>query len=205
MGIGEARITEFLESLGKKQPTPGGGAAAGMTGAIATALGEMVVSYSLGKKSLAAHSERLEEARQVLGEARRAFMRLADEDAEAYGRLNAAMRMEAGDPRRAGAVARATEEAMGPPMRTAGLMVRVLECLEGLIGRSNERLASDLAIAAVLGEACVRSAAWNVRVNAREMAGGGTRFVAEVDGQVERAVEIARRVEAWSESVGGVG
>jgi formiminotetrahydrofolate cyclodeaminase len=80
-------------------------------------------------------------------------------------------------------------------------MVDVLECLEGLIGRSNERLASDLAIAAVLGEASVRSAAWNVHVNAVSLEDGGERFVREADGRVERAVEIARQVEAWSRSV----
>lgn len=201
MGIGEARITEFLESLAEKQPSPGGGAAAGVTGAIAAALGEMVVAYSIGKKTLAAHSDRLEEARRLLSEAREAFVRLADEDAEAYGRLSAAMKMDANAPGRAGAVRSAIEDALGPPMRAAALMVDVLECLEGLIGRSNERLASDLAIAAVLGEASVRSAAWNVHVNAVSLEDGGERFVREADGRVERAVEIARQVEAWSRSV----
>ena len=41
---------EYLEALASKAPTPGGGSAAAVYGAIGTALGEMVGNLTSGKK-----------------------------------------------------------------------------------------------------------------------------------------------------------
>ena len=44
MSFREQRVDHFLKDLASKQPTPGGGAVAGLCGAIAAALAQMVVS-----------------------------------------------------------------------------------------------------------------------------------------------------------------
>ena len=46
---------EYLEALASKAPTPGGGSAAAVYGAVGTALGEMVGNLTTGKKKFAKH------------------------------------------------------------------------------------------------------------------------------------------------------
>ena len=46
-------IGDFLNAAAAKQPAPGGGSATALAGALAAAMGEMVLNYSVGKKSLA--------------------------------------------------------------------------------------------------------------------------------------------------------
>ncbi len=43
-----ASIAAFLNATAEKQPTPGGGAVAAVAGALACAIGEMVLNYSVG-------------------------------------------------------------------------------------------------------------------------------------------------------------
>ena len=43
---------EFIELLGSDQPTPGGGGAAALVGAIGVALANMVGSFTIGKKKI---------------------------------------------------------------------------------------------------------------------------------------------------------
>jgi formiminotetrahydrofolate cyclodeaminase len=49
-------IEKFLEAASAKQPTPGGGSISALAGALAAAMGEMVVNYSVGKKGLESHT-----------------------------------------------------------------------------------------------------------------------------------------------------
>jgi formiminotetrahydrofolate cyclodeaminase len=44
----ETTIHDFVQDASAKQPTPGGGAVAALTGALAASMGEMVLIYSVG-------------------------------------------------------------------------------------------------------------------------------------------------------------
>ena len=50
--IKEQKIEIFLEALSSKQPTPGGGGASSLGGALAAALGLMVGNLTVGKKNM---------------------------------------------------------------------------------------------------------------------------------------------------------
>jgi formiminotetrahydrofolate cyclodeaminase len=157
-------LGELLAALAAKSPTPGGGAAAAHSGAIGVALAEMVVAYSVGRKSLAAHEPVLRAAAFTLADARAALLELAEEDARAYAALNALQRLPDADPARAGtasALAAATEV----PMRTARACADALALMASLRGRTNPHLASDLRIAKLLAHAATRASAVNVEVN----------------------------------------
>lgn len=190
--LGAYRFDELLAATAAKTPTPGGGAIAGATGALACATAGMVVSYSVGKKDLAAFKERLEAAAVELERWRNEFLALGDADAEAYGRLNALQKLSPGDPVRAAELPAAIEGALGVPVRCLRLGVEVVKrCLE-LAPITNKHLRSDLAIAGILGEAAAMAAMWNVRVNlpliedvARRGALGG-----DCEGLVVRAIEL---------------
>ena len=187
----------LLAMLASKSPTPGGGAAAGMVGATAAALAGMVVAYSIGRKSLAQHQAFLEDARSRLERARALFLILADEDAEAYGHLNALMRLPEDHPDRVSGWASAVAGAIAPPRATLAAACDLLRLCEELVGKTNPHLSSDLAVAAVQGEAAARSAAWNVRVNAPSLPGDERAGVlAETDSLLGDARARAARIES---------
>lgn len=165
MSFREQRVDSFLKDLAAKQPTPGGGAVAGLCGAIAAALAHMVVSYSLGKKNLAQHQPLLEDAAHRLERARAIFLELADEDAVAYALVNELSRLPETDPRRQRELPGATQAAVAVPMSVAAASVDALRLMHTLCATSNAHLRSDLAIAAVLADATARAAKWNVLIN----------------------------------------
>lgn len=165
MDVREQSIGRFLDALGAKVPTPGGGAAASVAAGLGAAVAQMVLSYSQGKKNLAEHDQLHEQAITQLKQATDRALDLAAADAEVYGRLNALWRLERDDPVRKeqweGAVAAATDV----PRQLLAVCVEVLELMQQLVGRTNRMLDSDLAIAGVLADAAARASAWNVRIN----------------------------------------
>lgn len=165
MGFVEHRMVDFLNALASKSPTPGGGSVVPIIGAFGAALGQMVVAYSVDRKSLAEHHSALGDAQCRLDRARTMLMVLAEADAEAYGVLNEAMKSPKDDPRRATVVGRAARDAIAPPHASMALGIDLLRLFEELVPKSNPWLASDLRIAAILAECLVRCSAENVRIN----------------------------------------
>lgn len=161
----EQSVREFLDAVAAKQPTPGGGAVASVVTALAAALGQMVVNYSVGKKSLAAHEPLHKEALQSLEQLANRALQLAEDDATAYGRLNGLWKLDKGDPKRIAEFSDAVEQAIAAPHAVLHACMEILRLLQRLCGTTSASLASDLAMAAILAEAGARSAAWNVRIN----------------------------------------
>ena len=163
--IASQSVDAFLDALSEKIPTPGGGASAAIVGATAAATAAMVVSYSIGKKSLAEHEEHNQNAMTQLTRARQMFLQLGDEDAQGYAKLNALWGLEKDDPERVEQWDSAVQGAIAPPRAMLALANELLRLCVSLIETTNKQLRSDLGVAAVLGEAAARSAAWNVRIN----------------------------------------
>ena len=86
---------EYLEALASKAPTPGGGSAAAVYGAIGTALGEMVGNLTSGKKKFAIYEEDVQKILARLGGARMDFIRLEKADEQAFQPLSEVYRMKA--------------------------------------------------------------------------------------------------------------
>ena len=194
--LADSRFADLLDALASKSPAPGGGAAAGVVGATAAATANMVVAYSLGRKSLAEQQTFLEDASARLTRARALFLTLADEDAAAYAGLNALMKLPEDHPDRAAGWDTAVEAAMGPPRATLAAALELLRLCESLCGKINPNLRSDLGVAGVLAEAAARSAAWNVSINLPllpEHRRGSVR--AEAERQTADARERAGRIE----------
>lgn len=156
---------DLLTSLGDKTPTPGGGAAASITLALAAHLGRMVVNYSKGKKSLAVHAETHDRALATLRQFGDRALDLAEEDAAAYGRLNTLWKLDPEDEERVANWDDAVAAAIAAPKSVLEECVALADLLHELLPASNRHLLSDLAIAAILTEAAARAAAWNVAVN----------------------------------------
>lgn len=195
--IGPMSFETLLEALASKTPAPGGGAATGMLGATAAATAGMVVSFSVGRKSLGAHAGFLEDAAGRLARARAVFLALGDADAAAYTTLNTLMRLPEDHPDRMAGWAGAVAGAMAPPRATLAAASDLLRLFEELCGKTNPHLRSDLAIAAIAAEATARAAAWNVGMNLALLPEPERAPVrAETDRLVAGCRERAARVEA---------
>lgn len=164
--LAQLTLDDFLDRLGSKDPVPGGGAAAGVTGAIGAALTLMVVNYSIGRKSLAQHQEELQSIESDLRDLRAQMMHLADEDASAYAELSALWGLPKDDPKRIEGWNLALDRAIAVPTGIMDAGAKLLDLCARLAPICNKNLLSDLAGASALGEACVRAAGQNVRVNA---------------------------------------
>ncbi|MFI4898116.1 MAG: cyclodeaminase/cyclohydrolase family protein [Phycisphaerales bacterium JB059] len=191
-------VSQLLEALASKTPAPGGGAVAAAVGALAGALGEMVIAYSVGKASLEAHRAELDGASTRLREARERLLALAREDAEAFARLSELRRLPPGDEGRVSEEPAAKRRVLDAPRATLEASIDLLVLLETLTPITNRWLHSDLAIAAVLAEATARAAAWNVRVNLSLLDDPGAREALERERErmTDDAAERAHRVEA---------
>lgn len=195
--LAKLAIDDALAQLAAKSPTPGGGAAAALVGAVGAALAGMVVSYSVGKKSLAQHETHLREAQARLERLRTLCLTLADEDAQAYALVNELTRLPESDTRRAQELPSAARAAVDVPLALQAACAEMTRICQDLTSTSNRQLRSDLAIAAVCADAAGRAAKWNVLINA-PLLGEADRRRAEADSmRLDDATRERRlRVEA---------
>jgi len=157
----------------------------------------MVVSYSVGKKNLAAHETANQAAGRYLANARALLLELGDEDAQAYGVVNELMKLPEGDERRTRELPAALSAAVQIPLATMGACTDVLRLMETLSSTTNRQLRSDLGIAAVLACAAAESSLWNVEVNAASLAGDeGGKVLAQARACAEDCRARRARVEA---------
>lgn len=160
-------IRTFLEATAAKQPAPGGGAVAALAGALAAATGEMVLNYSIGKKSLVEYEVQLRAAVAELTRTRRIMLELMVEDQLAYDAMTKAQKLPQDAPDRNGVVDAALLAAIRVPQAISATGVAILEICNRIAGCANVHLLSDLAVCADLAMATVRCATHSARVNLR--------------------------------------
>jgi len=168
-GLAGLSVEEYLRRLAGGDPTPGGGSASALAGALGASLVSMVCNLTLGRERYASFEA---DARALQAEAdalRQRLQRGIDEDAEAYDGLMATYRLPRGTDEekaaRTEAIQAATHEAALVPLGLAEASGQVIELAERALGKTNPNAASDLAVAALLGVAALDGAAANVEVN----------------------------------------
>lgn len=158
-------LKQFLEETAKKQATPGGGSVTALAGALAAAMGEMVLNYSIGKKELAQYESELRPALEEMSRARNMLLELMTEDQTAYEAVAAARKLPAGSPQRKQQEPAALMAAIRGPQAMAATAVAILGVVDRIANFVNYHLLSDLAVCADLAMATTRCAIYNVRVN----------------------------------------
>jgi glutamate formiminotransferase/formiminotetrahydrofolate cyclodeaminase len=162
-------IDEFLEALGSSAPTPGGGAASALAGALAAALSEMVAQLTVGRPRFQEVDDAMRAAIAQARGLRSELLALIADDERAYAGVSAAYKMpRATDDERVereAAIQAALLAAMRPPRRMMHCGCEVLALASEVAASGSPSVASDAGCAALLGEAAVRAAGLNVLAN----------------------------------------
>ncbi|MCY4079212.1 MAG: cyclodeaminase/cyclohydrolase family protein [Caldilineaceae bacterium] len=162
-------IETFLNELASGESTPGGGAAAALTGSQAAALLSMVLNFSVGRKKYAAVEEELRGHLSRTEGMRAELLNLADKDAEAFGAVAACFAMprttEEERAARTKSMQAALRGAAEVPFEIATLCAHILEVTAPVAEKGNSNVVSDAATAAHLAQAALDSALVNVDIN----------------------------------------
>ncbi|MBI4393393.1 MAG: cyclodeaminase/cyclohydrolase family protein [Euryarchaeota archaeon] len=162
-------VEAFLEALASPSPTPGGGSAAALAGAMGCSLGEMAATIGLGKESLKASWPVLEAARIALNKARFALVRLVEEDSLAYERVTAAYKLPKSSPAeeatRRAAIHKALEGAAEPPLAVIGSCREGLEHLATCLTAGPRSTRTDVQTGVALLRAALDGARLNAETN----------------------------------------
>lgn len=165
MSLAQSSLSELLQQLAAKTPSPGGGAVASIVGALCAALASMSVKYSQDAKGLADHAQAHSEALEELDRACSMMLAFAQEDAQAYASLSEAMGLPKDDPQRAALVSERGLAAMQVPLAVIATAVEMLRLCERLAPITSRHLKSDLHAAAIMTEAAARAARVMVEAN----------------------------------------
>lgn len=161
----ELSVKSFLDQLGSDQPTPGGGAAAALAGALAAGLGRMVCALTVDKPKFAEAAEQVRQHASRLTRAAAMLQQLVDEDAAAYAELHAAFQIDRADPERAGRIEAAARLAAAVPLETLAICNQVRLDLHHLEEIGNPNLRADMTAGLHLAAGAMLAAGANVRAN----------------------------------------
>lgn len=162
-------VQQYLDQLASGDPTPGGGSAAGLAGAMGAALLCMSARFTVGREKYAAYEEAATTVITVAEGLRAELQQLCEDDAAAYGHYRAASAMpKSTDEEKAArkcALQAATRASAIVPLEIARRSRRLLELARTLAANCNPYLVSDVVVATHLATAAFRSAILNVRMN----------------------------------------
>jgi glutamate formiminotransferase/formiminotetrahydrofolate cyclodeaminase len=196
---------DFLDRLAGSSPTPGGGSVAALAGALGAALVSMVAALTIGKKKYADVEEAIKETRKSSESLRSKLTRLIERDVEAFDAVMRAFKLprgnEAEERARATAVEKALIDASQVPLETVERALEVLDLARHAAQVGNVNAVSDAGVAAYMCEAAARSAALNVRINAKGLTNEEARR--DLTDRVERLLESVRRKTSEIEAIVG--
>lgn len=162
-------VEDWLTDLASELPAPGGGAAAGVSAAMAAALVSMVCNLTIGKPKFAEHEAVMREALAEAERLRLEALQLAEDDAEAFSGVIAAYKLpKSSDEEKAArtaAIQAGLVDAAAVPLAVAKVSAEVIRLSGRILEGSNPNVLSDVAVAASAAKSALESAALNVDIN----------------------------------------
>lgn len=169
MSFASKPLETFLDELASVEPVPGGGSVAALSGAFAASLVAMVCRLTIGKKNYETVSDELQSILPRAEALQRELRELVQADSDAYARVMDAYKLPkttgAEQAARTRAVQDALKHASDVPLRVAERCADTLALARIVAEKGNRNAASDAGVGAVMAEAGLRGAAFNVSIN----------------------------------------
>lgn len=160
---------KFVEVLASSAPTPGGGGAAALVGAVGTALGNMVGSLTVGKKKYADVEAEILDLKAKCDTLQTELLDLVKKDAEGFEPLAKAYGIPKDDPNRAEILEKATVEACKVPMEIMEKCCEALDYIKIFAEKGSRLAVSDAGCGAVCCKAALQAASLNVFINTKSL------------------------------------
>ncbi|HEV7358537.1 MAG TPA: cyclodeaminase/cyclohydrolase family protein [Steroidobacteraceae bacterium] len=168
--ITQGSLQSFLGELASSAPTPGGGSAAAIIGAMGAALLSMVCNVTLGKKGLEAVEPDMKAVRDESERLRARLSAMVAEDIAAFDGLMAAYRLPKSNDdeksRRAEAIQSNLRAATETPLACARACAEVVMLARRAAEKGFAGVISDAGVGVLAANSALRSAALNVYINA---------------------------------------
>jgi methenyltetrahydrofolate cyclohydrolase len=193
-------IATFLDDLASERPTPGGGGAAAVCGAIGAALVSMVANLTIGKKNYESVSQDLEAVNAKAQALRAELTGAIEEDVVAFNAVMSAYGLpratDEEKAKRTAAIQAALKDATLAPLRAVKACFEVIRLSATVAEKGNLNVISDAGVAALAAQAGLRSAALNVFINAKAIKDRdfAEKQIAEVTALLAQAGEMTESV-----------
>lgn len=167
--IADSSIDLFLERLASDAPTPGGGSAAAVMGAVGAALISMVCNVSVGKKGYEGIEAEILAVRTASEVLRLQLVEMIAEDVTAFDSLMAAYKLpkatEEDRARRFATIQGCLRRATEVPLECARLCAAVITLAQRAAEHGYRGVVSDAGVGVLAAYAALRGAALNVHIN----------------------------------------
>jgi formiminotetrahydrofolate cyclodeaminase len=168
--ITQRPLETFLDELAGSAPTPGGGSAAAIMGAMGAALISMVCNVTIGKKGHEAVESEMKSVRDESEKLRLRLTSMVAEDIAAFDGLMAAYRLpkvtDEVKSRRAAAIQSSLRAATDTPLACARACAEVVALSRRAGEKGYAGVISDAGVGVLAANTALRSAALNVYINA---------------------------------------
>ena len=197
------QLRELLSQFASKSPTPGGGSAAALSGALGAGLISMVANLTIGKKG---YEPVEDEMKQVLGRSeslRERLTSLIEEDSGAFDKVMAAFKLpketEEEKGKRRETIQEATKGAALVPLEVMKCSKEALGLAKVVALKGNVNSISDCGVAALELRAAVKGGNLNCLINLSsikddEFKKGFGKEMAEAEGGVEELVGEIQKI-----------
>lgn len=172
--LADKSCKEFIEVLASDEPTPGGGGASALVGAIGTALGNMVGSLTEGKLQYYEVEEEMEDLIDRSEKLEKEFLELIEEDEKAFQNLMTAYRMphnsEIEKAKRLAVLTAAKSAACQPPLRIMRRCCEAIDLCAEFAEKGNKNAVSDAGAGVLFCKAALQAASLNIYINTKTLA-----------------------------------
>lgn len=166
-------LNTFIERLASGEPTPGGGSAAALAGALGAALVVMVGRLTTGRKRFVAVEDEMQRITSAADHLLGQLANLTERDAAAYELVRSAYRLpkETEEERslRHTAIQDGLRAASGTPLETIEACLQVMKLAVRVAQAGNPAAATDACVGALLAHGGLQGAVLNVRVNLKDI------------------------------------
>ncbi len=198
--ITQSTVEKFLDELASSAPTPGGGSAAAIMGAMGAALISMVCNVTLGKKGQEAAAAEMHAVRTESEKLRARLTAMVAEDVAAFDGLMAAYRLPKSSDeektRRNEAIQLSLRAATETPLACARACAEVIALSQRAGESGYAGVISDAGVGVLAANTALRSAALNVYINAPSLKDRAfaDAAVADIEGMLTKGAQITESV-----------
>ena len=192
MSMEKLSCQDFVEVLASKEPTPGGGGAAALVGAVGMALGNMVGSLTVGKAKYADVEEDIIRLKKKSDELQDKFLKLIDEDAEMFKPLAAAYGLPKDTPEKAAykkeVIQQASKDACKVPVEIMEKCCEAIDVIEEFAKKGSALAISDAGCGVICCKSALQAASLNVYINTGSI--DDKVFVDDINSKVENMINV---------------